>query len=153
MKRSLALILALVIVLSVSSVAYAVNSPAAAPVVETGTKAAALPTVVSGDAQLTPVDKIADLPEEAQAELKEANSALKEAVPDGMVARYVVYAESKTVPYELTLKMEDIKDIKDFASKIFKDGKWVELKAVLNADGTVTITVTDNGPLAVFTKK
>lgn len=154
MKRFLAAILALVLVLSVSAAAYAAGgSVQAAPAVEAGNKTTALPTVVNSDATLVSIDNIADLPEEAQKVFKEASESVKKEVPDGMVARYFFYSESKSYPYELKINMDDIKDVKDLASKLFLDGKWVDLKLVLNKDGTVSITVTGEGPMAVFTKK
>ncbi len=158
MKRFFALLLALVVVLSVSSVAFAadVSSVTAPPVVEDGNKAAALPTLVESDegVVLTPVDNVEDLPEDAQEEFKQAEATVKEAIPEGMVARYLVYAQSPNgEPYKLTLKLDDVKDIKDFAARLFKDGKWIELEVIMNDDGTFTVVVPSDGTLAICTAK
>lgn len=157
MKRYFALLLALVVVLSVSSVAYAadVGSVTAAPVVEEGNKAAALPTVVESDEDvvLTPVDEVEDLPEDAQEEFKEAAATVEEAVPEGMVARYLVYSSGPATPYTITLKLDDITDVKDVVVRLFKDGKWIDLEVVKNADGTFTIKLPESGALAICTTK
>ena len=43
----------------------------------------------------------------------------------------------------------------DSAAKVvvkqFVDGKWVERKVVVNADGTITIENVVDGPIAIFT--
>ena len=155
MKRILSFALALVVVLSLSAMAFAdTGSVVATPTTEAGTKASALPTVAAEtDAKLTAADEVKDLPEEAQATFKEAQKALDAAVPEGMEAQYFFYAESETLPYELTIKMANVKDAKDFAGKLFVDGKWVELDYALNDDGTITITITDNGPVVLFAAK
>lgn len=155
MKRILSFALALVVVLSMSAMAFAdTGSVVATPTTETGAKASALPTVAEKtDATLTAADDVKDLPEEAQKAFKDAQKALDAAVPEGMEAQYFFYAESKTLPYDLTIKMANVKDAKDFAGKLFVDGKWVDLKYVLNDDGTITVTITDNGPVAFFVTK
>ncbi len=155
MKKILSFALALVVVLSLSAMAFAdTGSVVATPTTTTGEKASALPTVAAKtDAKLTAADAVKDLPEAAQETFKEAQKALDAAVPEGMAAQYFFYAESETLPYTLTVKMENVKDTKDFAGKLFIDGKWVELEYVVNDDGTITVTITDNGPVALFAAK
>ena len=155
MKKILAFVLALVVVFSLSAAAFAeTGSVTAEKATEDGTKATALPTVAENtEVKLTAIDEVEDLPEEAQEAVKEAQETLEAAVPEGMEAQYFFYAESEVFPYELTVTMENVKDAKDFAGKLFINGKWVDLEYVFNDDGTITITIPENGPVALFAAK
>ena len=155
MKKILAFVLALVVVFSLSAVAFAATgSVTAEKTTEDGTKATALPTVAENtEVKLTAIDEVEDLPEEAQEAVKEAQETLEAAVPEGMEAQYFFYAESEVFPYELTVTMENVKDAKDFAGKLFVNGEWIDLEYVLNDDGTITITIRENGPVALFAAK
>ncbi len=155
MKKILAFVLALVVVFSLSAVAFAATgSVEAEKTTEDGTKATALPTVAEDtEAELTAIDEIENLPEEAQEAVKEAQEALEAAVPEGMEAQYFFYFEAPEYPYELTVTMENVKDAADFAGKLFVNGEWVDLEFVLNDDGTITITIPENGPVALFAAK
>ena len=155
MKKILAFVLALVVVFSLTAVAFAeTGSVTAEKTTEDGTKATALPTVAENtEVKLVAIDEIEELPEEAQEAVKEAQETLEAAVPEGMEAQYFFYAESEVFPYELTVTMENVKDAKDFAGKLFINGEWVELEYVLNDDGTITITIPENGPVALFAAK
>ena len=52
-------------------------------------------------------------------------------------------------PVDMIVKIENITEV---VVKQFIDGKWVELEAVINDDGTITIKGVVEGPIAIFTK-
>lgn len=49
----------------------------------------------------------------------------------------------------MTVELEGITEL---VVKQYLDGKWVELKSAINADGTVSIYGLVEGPVAIFTK-
>ena len=48
----------------------------------------------------------------------------------------------------MTVKVDNAEKV---VVKQFVDGKWVELKVIVNADGTITIEDVVDGPIAIFT--
>ena len=52
------------------------------------------------------------------------------------------------VPISMTVKVDSAAKV---VVKQFVDGKWVERKVVVNADGTITIENVVDGPIAIFT--
>lgn len=153
MKKIVSFALALVLVLSLSVTAFAVGSPVAT--VDSETHTAALPVVESAkadgkdvDVAITELGMAGKLSSDEQKDFEEAYNALADAAPADMTANYFVHVKSSVLPYTLTLRIA----AKDASAKLFKDGAWVDLKTTVNGN-TISIVVTDNGPLAVFTKK
>ena len=159
MKKALVFVLAVVMVMAMAVPASAaINSPTAPTTSETTT--APTPVVVEGKddsatVAFVPVEDVKNLPEEAQKEMVAAQNALAEAAPAGMKAQYFCYVTVEKSDAKadeaatITLKIDNAKEV---VVKQFVDGKWVELEAVVNADGTVTVKGVVDGPIAIFTK-
>lgn len=167
MKKAIFLALALVLTLSLAVPAAAVVSPSAPATSETTT--APLPEVIVEEVrtengativvELVAADKVEEMPSEDQKTFVAAQEALKEAAPAGMKTQFFFYAKvNKTAadstttksdaPVSMTVKVNNAGKV---VVKQFVDGKWVELKAIVNADGTITIEDVVNGPIAIFT--
>ena len=166
MKKAIVLMLAVILSLSlaVPAAAAGTSSPKAATV--SGTTTAPLPEVVEENVKAEDGTEViietlaADdtkLAEEEKATLAEAQTALAKAAPAGMKAQYFFFvkviakddATKKVGPVTLTLKVDNVTKV---VVKQFVDGAWVELKAALNADGTVSVEGVVDGPIAIFTK-
>ena len=65
-----------------------------------------------------------------------------------MTARYFFFFKSS----EPCTAVFRIPGITELVVKQFVDGKWVELKATINGDGTITVEGVGTGPIAFFTK-
>ena len=171
MKRTLSLVLALVIVLSLGCVTAFAASPDKETYdtsTTTTTTKATMSTVegaladVNGESDwasqinVTALDDIAQLTEEQAADYKAAYEALKDATPAGMNASYLFYvtpkAENVTAPYTLTLKMADVKDAGSCVAALYADGAWTAQPTTVNGDGTVSATISAFGAVAIFTK-
>ena len=166
MKKAIVLVLALVLTmgLAVPAAAAGIASPTAPTTSETTT--APLPEVAASevtaeDSTVVVVEPVeatdAKLAEEEKASLVSAQTALAEAAPAGMKAQYFFFAkvtEKDTgKKYDgkvaMTIKLDNAEGV---VVMQFVDGKWVELKATVNADGTVTIEGVVDAPMAIFTK-
>ena len=152
MKKALSFALALVLVVSLAAPTALAASPTAP--VESATTTAPLPVVVpsaSDDVALVATNDVAKLPEGAREVLVEAQNALKDAVPEGMKAQYFLYVDVSNTSgsSDIVLKIDNISEI---VVKQFIDGKWVELEATINPDGTVSVKSVVSGPIAIFTK-
>lgn len=177
MKKAIVLALAVMLTLSLAVPAAAVTSPVAEDTSDTttaplpgGVKNAFVVDVeadseVAGDAvllvELITVEEAGKQPEEAQKTFAAAQKQLAEAKPADMKAQYFFYvnivktdaARSFSEKYDGAVSLTvRIKNITDVVVKQFVDGKWVELEAIINADGTVTILGVVEGPIAIFTK-
>ena len=171
MKRTLSLVLALVIVLSLCCVTAFAASPDKETYdtsTTTTTTKATMSTVegvladVNGDSDwasqinVTSLDKIAELTDEQAADYKAAYEALKAATPEGMTASYLFYvtpkAEDAVAPYTLSLKMADVKDPGSCVVALYTNNAWEAQPTTVNGDGTVSATINDFGAVAVFTK-
>ena len=169
MKKAMILALAVMLTLSLAVPAAAVTSPVAPETSETTT--APLPEIVEEEAKtedgaavtVEPVaaDKVEEMPAEEQKTFAAAQETLKKAAPKGMKTQYFFYVtivktdeeRSFREGYEGAVNMTvKITNVKNVVVKQFVDGKWVELEAIINADGTVTIQGVVEGPIAIFTK-
>ena len=176
MKKAIVLVLALVLTLSLAMPAAAVTSPAANDT--SGTATAPLPEIVEIDVVVdvetetkTDDDTVlivepvtaedADkLSEKAQTAYAAAQGQLAEAKPADMKTQYFFYVtivktdeersfrEGYDGAVNMTVKITNVKNV---VVKQFVDGKWVERKVVVNADGTITIENVVDGPIAIFT--
>ena len=168
MKKAIVLALAVILTLSLAVPAAAVGSPVAPTTSETTT--APLPEVIVEEIKtedgatvtIEPVaaDKVEEMPEEDQKTFVAAQEKLAEAAPAGMKTQYFFYAKvTKTAadgttgkadaPVKMTVKVDNVDNV---VVKQFVDGKWVERKVTVNADGTITIEGVVDGPIAIFTK-
>ena len=166
MKKAIVLVLALALTMGLAVPAFAEGtaSPTAPTTSETTT--APLPEVTTSE--VTGADNIvvivdpveatdAKLTAEEKAALADAQAALAEAAPAGMKAQYFFYVKLTVKDtgkkYDgaatITIKLDNAEGV---VVMQFVDGKWVELKATVNADGTVTIEGVVDAPMAIFTK-
>lgn len=162
MKKAFVLALALVLTLSLAVPASAATSSPKAPAVSE-TTTASLPVVADVKAEdgsavvvdMVSVENTKDLTEEAVKDFEAAQEKLAEAAPAGMKTQYFTYVkvtdtEGKASSASVTMTVK-VSNATKVVAKQFVDGKWVELKVTLNADGTVTIEGLAEGPLAIFT--
>lgn len=152
MKKVLSFALALVLVVSLAAPTAFAASPTAPE--ESATTTAPLPVVVpSGSDYIVFISTkdVEKLPEKALEELVEAQDTLKDAVPEGMKAQYFCYVHvsSATGSGNVVLKIDNITEI---VVMQFIDGKWVEIEATINPDGTISVKSLVSGPIAIFTK-
>jgi len=150
MRKVITFALAVMLVMAMAVPAFAVSSPVAPAA--SASKTAALPVVAEAlpeGVQLVSVNDAA-LTAEAKEVFVAAQAELKEAAPEGMAVKYFFYVEAESdATATLVLKVANVENV---VVKQFVDGKWVELKCVLNADGTLTIEGVVEGPIAIFTK-
>lgn len=145
MKKAFVLVLALVLTMGLAvPAAAATSSPKAATASPSAT--APLPTVIGSDVKIVAATDAALTADEKTA-LASAQAVLADALPAGMKAQYFFYVQAEGT-VSLTVKVSAA----DLVVKQFVDGKWVELKTTVNADGTVTIEGVVAGPMAIFTK-
>lgn len=126
-----------------------VGSPTAPE--QSATTTSLLPVFVSStskDCRLYSVMEGYKLEAKARQAFIDAQDALRDAVPEGMAARYFFYVYTST-PCTVVLRIENISQV---VVKQYLEGKWVELKATINGDGTVAIENVVEGPMAIFTK-
>ena len=169
MKKTIVLALALVLAMNLAVPVAAVSSPVAPATSETTT--APLPEVIVEEVKtengativIEPVaaDKVEEMPKEDQKTFLAAQEKLAEAKPADMKTQYFFYVtivktdeersfrEGYDGAVNMTVKIANVKNV---VVKQFVDGKWVELEAIINADGTVTIQGVVEGPIAIFTK-
>ena len=99
------------------------------------------------------------MPKEEQKTFVAAQEKLAEAAPAGMKTQFFFYAKvtkkaadgttaKSDAPVSMTVKVDSAAKV---VVKQFVDGKWVERKVVVNADGTITIENVEDGPIAIFT--
>lgn len=169
MRKVVTFVLAVVLVMAmaVPAMATAVGSPTAP--VAAPDKTTSLPEVTKQDdnSLIVPIEEADTLSDAAKETFSTAQKELmdeekqKEIIPEGMATQYFFYyvpAESAQTS-AVTMKIDELDaDAQTDAStyivvKQFQDGKWVELKVTVNADGTVTIEGLGEGPVAVFVKK
>lgn len=167
MKKAIVLALAVMLTLSLAVPAAAVGSPVAPTTSETTT--APLPEIVEQETKtedgatvtVEPVaaDKVEEMPKEEQKTFVAAQEKLAEAAPAGMKTQFFFYAKvtkkaadgttaKSDAPVSMTVKVDSAAKV---VVKQFVDGKWVERKVVVNADGTITIENVEDGPIAIFT--
>lgn len=177
MKKAIILALAVLLTLSLAVPAAAVTSPTAPETSDTTT--APLPEIVEADAVVDvetdtktdddtviivePVtaEDAGNLSEEAQTVYAAAQEQLGEAKPANMKTQYFFYVtiwktddersfrENYDSAVNMTVKIANVKNV---VVKQFVDGKWVELEAIIHADGTITIMGVVEGPIAIFTE-
>ena len=168
MKKAIVLALALVLAMSLAVPVAAVGSPVAPTTSETTT--APLPEVIVEEVKtedgativVEPVaaDKVEEMPKEDQKTFVAAQEKLVEAAPAGMKTQFFFYVKVTKIeadgttaksdaPVSMTVKVDNAAKV---VVKQFVDGKWVERKVVVNADGTITIEDVVDGPIAIFTK-
>ena len=168
MKKAIVLALAVMLTLSLAVPAAAVTSPVAPETSETTT--APLPEVIVEEVKtedgativVEPVaaDKVEEMPAEDQKTFVAAQEKLVEAAPAGMKTQFFFYVKVTKIeadgttaksdaPVSMTVKVDNAAKV---VVKQFVDGKWVERKVVVNADGTITIEDVVDGPIAIFMK-
>ena len=161
MKKAITFVLAVMLVLSMAVPTFAATSSPKAPAASETTTASKPEVVVDTKAEVK-VELVAVEEVEAALEAEEketfvaAQETLKEAAPADMKTQYFCYFKAETKdgkkadePVKLTIKIANVTKV---VVKQFVDGKWVELKATLNEDGTVVIEGLVDGPIAIFTK-
>lgn len=158
MRKALLVVLAVMLVMSMAVPAYAANNPSAKAPVASQTVTAAKPAVVETESKtvvVSTIEEAAAKSEEVKKVVVAAQESLAAAKPEGMKAQYFFFFETgaKTVDNkaEKTSATIRVDNAKKVVVKQFVDGKWVELKTVLNEDGTVTIEGLLDGPVAIFT--
>lgn len=132
----------------VFSVPKKVASPMAPQ--ESATVTALLPVFVSSTADECTLYSVLDvykLSADARLAFEDAQKSLKDAVPEGMTARYFFYVYTSE-PCTLVLRISNFDKL---VVKQYLNGKWEELKVTVNADGTVAIENVVEGPMAIFT--
>lgn len=152
MKKALVMLLAVVLVIGMAVPAYAVSSPVGDKTSSTAT--ADLPKLTDeskGYVELVATEDAEKLSKESQAIFAEAQASLKDAAPAGMKTQYFFWCHivGEKSPVDVTV---ELKGITELVVKQYLDGKWVELKSAINADGTVSIYSLVEGPVAIFTK-
>lgn len=152
MKKALVMLLAVVLVIGMAVPAYAVSSPVGDKTSATAT--ADLPKLTdesNGFVELVDTADAEELSKESQATFAEAQASLKDAAPAGMKTQYFFWCHivAKEKSADVTV---ELKGITELVVKQFQDGKWVELKSAINADGTISIYGLVEGPVAIFTK-
>lgn len=164
MKKVLALILTLALAMSLAVSAAAVGSPVAPTTDPNATSP--LPEVsregLEDDIiiELTSVEDADKLPQEKQEEFEDAQKSLEDATPEGMAARYFFFFRGlrkgdgeQLTEIEEPIDVEFLIDgVEEVAVKQFIDGQWVDRKATINGDGTVTVEGLLAAPTAIFTK-
>lgn len=151
MKKALVWMLAVILVMGMAVPAYAVGSPVAEE--SSGTATSDTVFLISTDNEknyfeLVPVDEAEKLSEDAQTDYEDAQKSLAEQAPAGMRAQYFFYVLTD----KPTTAVFQIEGITELVVKQFINGEWVELEAVINGDGTVTVKGVVEGPIAFFTK-
>ena len=117
---------------------------------ESTTVTSLLPVFVSStsdDCALYSVLEGYKLSADARQAFEDAQNSLKDALPEGMAARYFFYVYTSE-PCTLVLRISNFKEL---VVKQYIDGKWQELACTVNAGGTVTIENVVEGPMAIFT--
>lgn len=118
---------------------------------ESDTATALLPVFVSAtsdDCNLCSVLDDYKLTAETRQDFADAQDALKDAVPAGMVARYFFYVCTS----ETCTMVLKIGNFTELTIKQYQEGQWVELKHTVNSDGTISIENVVESPMAIFTK-
>lgn len=154
MKKIFAILLAAVIVLSLSVSAFAGVSSAAAP--KSDTKATSdVPQIVEGTVKVISIDELSG--EEAKA-MESAVKSLPEAlksdelaavIPEGTIVQYCCYATAENFPAEISFAIENASEAIVLA---FINGKWVRIETTENEDGTFSVILDEAAPIAILTK-
>lgn len=150
MKKVITFILsvAMVMAMAVPALAASPTAPAAS-----GDKTAPLPEIIEKseeDCGYVSIFEADTLSESAKEAFIAAQKSLKEATPEGMSVKYFFYHVHVS-----DKPCDDIFGIGEFAEVVVKqylDGEWVERKATVNADGTITVEELVEGPVAIFTR-
>lgn len=152
MKKALVMLLAVVLVIGMAVPAYAVSSPVGDKTSSTAT--ADLPELTDdskGYVELIAIEDTKELSKESEATFAEAQASLKDAAPAGMKTQYFFWCHIVGKENSAGVTVE-LKGITELVVKQYLDGKWVELKSAINADGTISIYGLVEGPVAIFTK-
>lgn len=88
---------------------------------------------------------------EVQKRMAEAKAKLKDTCPDGFAVKYFCYAEIIDSESSVSAVFNPM-GLKEIQIKQYVGGAWVELKATVNEDNTVTVDGIAEGPIAIFTK-
>lgn len=83
--------------------------------------------------------------------MAEAKAKLKDACPAGFAVKYFCYGEIVGNESSAPMVLKPI-DHDEIQVMQYVDGAWMELKATVNEDGTVTVEGVAEGPIAIFTK-
>lgn len=141
MKKTVAILLAAMMVFAVSGSAFAVSS-VVAPVVNPEITAD-LPEIVEGNLEVKTVD---ELTEAEQKTVEAALETLAAVVPEGMTVQYCNLVSAESYPASVTIRLENAENV---TAMLFVDGEWIEVEVIKNPDGTFTITVETEGVLAI----
>lgn len=177
MKKALILVLAMILTMALTVPVAAVGSPVAPETSDTTT--APLPEIVEIEIVAEPesgtktdedtiivvepvtAENAGKLTNDAQETFASAQETLQEEVPANMKAQYFFYVtivqtdnnRSFVKNYDGSVSMTmKIANATQVVVKQFVDGQWVELEAIINGDGTITIKGVVEGPIAIFTK-
>ena len=141
MRKAFVLVLTMILMMTLAIPAFAVASP----VGDGG-----LPFLVyatSEEYELVPTWKAKEkLTAEEQEILAQAKEDLKEAVPEGMRARYFFF-------FRTNRTCDAVFNIPGYSNIVFKqfvDGEWVELKSEIDENGYFVVKDVVNAPMAIF---
>ena len=101
--------------------------------------------------RLYSTEDVLKLSEEVQKLMAEAKAKLKDTCPAGFAAKYFCYAEIIGSESSVSVVFNPM-DHNEIQVKQYADGAWMERKATVNEDGTVTVAGVTEGPIAIFTK-
>lgn len=157
MKRALALVLALALVMTLAVTGFAAGEADKAVASPTATVEDLVPVIVEVEQKTefyaVPSEDVEKMSEAEQKTFADAKDALAEAVPEGMAVKYFFFlAKTEDATSESTAVVFNIEDYTQVVFMQFINGKWVELETVLNPDGTITVLKMVEGPVAVFVK-
>jgi len=147
MKKSLALLLALVVVFSLSVSAFAAVGSAGGGTTDPGS-AAPLPLAKEETVKLTELEKAEELTEVQQEVYAKAYEDLANVVPEGFIPQYFCYAQASKYPAVAEVEISNATEAK---AKLFANDKWTDLVCSVNGN-TVSVTLPYEGALAIFTK-
>ncbi len=149
MKKVLTLILAATLVLSLASTAFAATPSAAAREEDLLPK---LRSSTCDQFMLYSMEDFDELPADPRKTIEEAMEKLPDAIPEGMRARYVFYADICETCDDCSAVFEP-KHEWDAVVLQYVDGEWVELKVTTNEDGTITVDGFVDGPVALLIRQ
>lgn len=164
MKKFVSLLLALMLVVSVSTVAFAAHDDSHKDVSSPTRIFAMLGTANPGgdhkchsdfledDTQvdfLCLIEDFDDLNTEEAAAVAQAQKALAKAAPEGMVCQYLCYVRLFVGSLDVNF---DFPGADECAVMMFVDGAWENVPVTANGNQNFTMTLTSSGPIAFFSK-
>lgn len=148
MKKVLAFVLAVVMLMGMAVPAAALTSP-------TASAKDLIPDLGKDSYKAvilhTPEDVEKKLSQNIQDLMAEAKGKLKDACPEGFAVKFFFYVEIIGYEPPVSVDFEPIEH-SEIIFKQYIDGEWVEKKATVNVDGTIVASDIVEAPLAIFVK-